>query len=465
MTTKIYDKDFSQIILTFLAISTFVFFAGTLYIGYQILPTSSLTMLSGLVAGLVILTVIFTWQPKIAMPLIIVSIFFSPDITVAQIPGRHVNLRAEDFLLVAALLSLFFRYVAGGEWFSIRTPLDKPIIAYLGVGLISTLIGAYLGNVSALRGFFFFAKRVEYFVIFYFIYQCLEGEKEIKLAINLVFVCIFIISIYDAYIRMTTPAEVQRWRAYSLPGTEKRITEYGELLVMILPVMIALAFEAESIFHKIFAVFGFPLGMYLLLDTLRRSAFIGVAVAFLFLTLFRYRGLSIPLAGASVYFAARLPKNIMRRIEFLWEEIAQYPKPGGSFPIRVHGGLQALRKFLYRPLIGEGLGTYKLNVAISHNQYALFLVEVGLLGIAAFFWLIYSCGKLCWQGMKEAVNSLHRAYCIGFLAGMLGWLVMNFAVISFSTIRPMGFFMTMTAILVAINKQNDESKMELEVVD
>jgi len=65
--------------------------------------------------------------------------------------------------------------------------------------------------------------------------------------------------------------------------------------------------------------------------------------------------------------------------------------------------------------------------------------------------------------MKEAVNPLYRGYCIGFLAGLLGWLVMNLAVISFSTIRPMGFFMTMTAILVAINRQIDESEMEAEV--
>ena len=451
------SQDISRAIQIFLVVSIFVFVAGALYVGYQILPAKSLTMLSGLVAGLVILTVVFAWQPRIAMPLIIVSIFFSPDIVVAQIPGRDVNLRVEDFLLVAALLSLIIRYAALRERFSISTPLDKPIIAYCAVGLVSTLVGAYLGNVSALRGFFFFLKRVEYFVLFYFIYYCLEGEREIKLAIHLVFVCILIVSIYDAYMRLTTPVAVQSWRGYSLPGTKERIADYGELLVMVLPIMIAVAVEGKSFFYKIFAIVAFPFGMYLLLDSLRRSAFVGVAVAFLFLVLYRYRGLSIPLACASFYFAARLPQNILRRITFLWEEIVHYPQAGGSFPLRVHGALEALRKFLYRPLIGEGLGTYKLNVAISHNQYALFLSEIGILGIAVFFWLIYSCSRLCWQGMKEAVNALHRGYCIGFLAGLLGWLVMNLAVISFSTIRPMGFFMTMTAILVAINKQMHES--------
>jgi hypothetical protein len=168
MRTSVIERyNINQSILIFLVISTFVFVAGTVYIGVNILPVKSFPWLAGLLAGMIILTAIFVWQPKVAMLLLIVSVSWSPDIVITQIPGRRVNLKPEDALIVAAMLGLLIRYAAGREKISIRTPLDIPILIYCATGLLSTLIGAYLGNVSVITGFFFFAKRVEYFVLFY----------------------------------------------------------------------------------------------------------------------------------------------------------------------------------------------------------------------------------------------------------------------------------------------------------
>ena len=462
-TSVIAGQDISRAILIFLVIITFVFIAGAVYVAMDILPGKGLFPLSCLVAGMTILTAILTWQPKVAMPLLIISVFFSPDIVVAQIPGRPVNLRVEDGIIVAALLGLLIRYAAGRAKISIRTPLDKPILAYCAVGLVSTLVGMYLGNVSALRGLFFFAKRVEYFMLFYLMYHYLEGKNEIKAAIYLVFLCILAISVYDAYMRLTTQTEIERWRAFGPPGNLDRSTEYGELLVMILPIVIAIAAETRTSFHITFAAVASPLMAYLLLDTLRRSAFVGAGVALLFLAIFRYRLLSIPLVGAVYYSIAYLPQRVIRRILFLWEELAQYPKQGGSFPLRMRGVKESLSIFLYRPLIGRGLGTYSLACAISHNQYSQFLSEVGILGMGAFLWLIVSLVRLCWRGIKESevtdafrptVDNLHRGYFIGFLAGLIGWLVMNLGTISFTSIRTMEFFMVMTAVLTACVESN-----------
>jgi O-antigen ligase len=115
----------------------------------------------------------------------------------------------------------------------------------------------------------------------------------------------------------------------------------------------------------------------------------------------------------------------------------------------VQGVKESLSGFLYRPLIGRGLGAYDIATAISHNQYAQFLSEVGILGMGAFWWLIVSLVKLCWRGIKESMDNLHRGYFIGFLAGLIGWLVMNLGTTSFTSIRTMEFFRIMMAVLVA----------------
>jgi len=142
--SAIAGQEISRIIILFLVISTFVLVAGALYVAIEILPAESLSRLSYLLPVMIAMTVLLTWQTKLTVPLIIVSVFFSPDIVLAQIPGRNVNLRIEDGILVAAMLALIIRYTAGREWFSIRsTPLDKPILAYCAVGLLSTLLGIY----------------------------------------------------------------------------------------------------------------------------------------------------------------------------------------------------------------------------------------------------------------------------------------------------------------------------------
>ena len=384
------------------------------------------------------------------MPSIIVSVFFSPDLVLAQAAGRNVNLRMDDVILVAALFGLLIRHAAGRQEISIRTPLDKPILIYCAVGLISTLLGIYLGKVPPLRGFFFFAKRVEYFLLLYLLYYCLEGEREIKIAIYLLLACALGISIHGVYMRIA--AGQAHGRGFSPLGGSVRVTEYAEILVLIVPIAIAIAIEKRSFVHTLPLPFAMFFMIYFLLDTLRRTAMVGMAMAILFITMYKYLALLPLLAGAVLYFGDRLPENIARRIAFFWVEVSQYPHKGGSLGIRIAGVRQAITSWFYRPLVGTGLGSYTLGSAVAHNQYAHILLETGILGLGAFFWFIALIAKLCWNGIKNTTDRLHRGFCIGFLAGILGWLVMNMGTISFTSIRTMNCFMIVTVILVAYSK-------------
>lgn len=447
-TSVIARHNLSQVTLIFLVISIFVFVAGAVYVAVGILPGKSLFMLLGLIVIMTILTATLTWQPKVALPLLIVSVFFSPDIIVAHV-GRKINLRVEDAIIVALILGLIIRYAAARERLSIRTPLDKPIMAYCLVALVSTLLSIYLGNQSIPVGVSFFVKWIEYFVLFYLLRYCLEGKKEIKIAIYIVFLCIFIHSVYNGYMRLTEP-EIMTQRAYTLiPQEEDRSTEYAAVINLMLPIVLAIAIETQSFQYIIAAGIISPLAIFTLLDTLHRTSFIGTAVALLFLVLYRYRILLPLLAGIIFYVSTHLPARIMYSINFLWWEISKYPFPGGSLPARVEGLKEAIGNFTYRPLLGRGLGTYGLSSRVSHNQYALFLMETGLLGLAFFLWFIFSAIKLALQGIKVTTDSLHRAFYVGYLAGLIGWLVAVLSAPNFSCIRTMESFMIMTSILVA----------------
>lgn len=443
--------DSRRLTLPVMLVGGLITIAGALYVGLNVLPPRSLSLLSYLLPAIIALTIILVWQPKLAVPMIIVSVFFSPDIVLAQIPGRGVNLRVEDGVLLAVLLALVIRHAVGRDAISFaRTPLDKPILTYCAVGLVSTLVGMYLGNVSPFRGFFFFAKRVEYFLLFYLLCFCLEEEREIKLAIYLILICALGISIHGIYMRITSP-QVSPW-GFSPLGGSTRTNEYAEILALIIPIVITIAFEKHSFAYILAAPFVVFFMTYFLADTLRRTAMVGVAWAILFLAVYKYRALIPLLALAVLYFSVRLPENIAERVNLLWFEVTQYPYPGGSLAERVIGVETAMSNWLYRPLIGNGLGTYRLGTVVAHNQYAHILLETGILGLGAFLWFIASTAKICWKGMSNTTNSLYRGLCIGFLAGILGWLIMNLGTVSFTSIRTMNCFIIMTAILVGYSR-------------
>ncbi|HGE72004.1 TPA: hypothetical protein ENX78_14290 [Candidatus Poribacteria bacterium] len=401
------------------------------------------------------MTIILVSQPKIAGPIIVISVFFSPDIVVAQIPGRDVNLRIEDAIIVSALLGSFIRHIINKEQIFERTPLDIPILIYCAAGFISTLLGVISGRVTLLTGVFFFGKRVEYFILFYLLYRCLEGEKELKFTLYLAFICAIGVSVYGIYMRMTGGQE--QWRAYSPLGGDTRVTEYAEMLVLIVPVMIAIAFEKRSFKYILPLPVVLFFMIFFLADTLRRVAMVGIAVAILFLAIYKYLALLPLMAIFAIYFRIKLPENIVERINFLWLEVSQFVSTGtfvqgGSLAERVTGVKEAVANWVYHPFIGRGLGSYLLSSNVAHDQYALMVTETGILGLGAFFWLLFSIVKLCWNGTKNRDNSLYRGLSIGFLAGILGWLIMNLGAISFTSIRTMNCFIIVTAIFVAFSR-------------
>ena len=452
-TSVIARYNISPAIIMVLVITTFVFVAGAVYVAVDILPVKSFPWLAGLLAGMIILTAIFVWQPKIAMLLLILSVSYSPDIVIAQIPGRRLNLKPEDAIIVASILGLLIRYAAGREKISIRTPLDIPILIYCAVGLLSTLLGAYLGNLSVITGFFFFAKRVEYFVLFYLMYHYLEGKKEIKVAINLLIILIISVSIYNVYMYAAGYVP-EGTRNFGPPGSQEQAFFTADIILLILPIVLAVAFETRSRWYIVLAVIGSYPMVSTLLDTLVRHAYLGGVAMLLFLTVYRYRFLLPIVAGATFYASTRLPERVLWRITFLWTEITQYPYPGGSLPVRVRAITEAISEFAYSPLVGKGLGSYTMDAPISHNQFTQVLIETGLLGLISFLWILFSSAMLAFRGIKNTSERLHRGIYIGYIAGLIGWLVSASGAPPFSAIRTMETFIIVMAIVMACVRED-----------
>src|SRR5713226_6210039 len=61
---------------------------------------------------------------------------------------------------------------------TLKTPLNRPIMLYVVVTTIATLIGYATGAVDALSGSFYVLKYIEYFVVYYMVVNNLTDRRQ-----------------------------------------------------------------------------------------------------------------------------------------------------------------------------------------------------------------------------------------------------------------------------------------------
>ncbi|MBW1989358.1 MAG: hypothetical protein JRI97_07415, partial [Deltaproteobacteria bacterium] len=112
-------------------------------------------------------------RPDLALYLLVFSMLLSPEFTVGSLEGRAtlgrgISLRLDDFLLLILGFGWFARTAVYKDLgLFLRTPLNRPIAAYLVVTMLATALGVAAGRVHASAGFFYVLKYFEYFVAFF----------------------------------------------------------------------------------------------------------------------------------------------------------------------------------------------------------------------------------------------------------------------------------------------------------
>lgn len=130
-----------------------------------------------------------------------VFISFYPKIPLAEIiPGYIVRVRLEDFFLLGVLL------VFGILWLkrkvTMKTPITWLLIAYVGVNILSMLSAMFWVQTVPLeplhvgKMFLHFARRMEYFTMFFLFYNAVKSFRHVRMILIAVLIMILGISAY-----------------------------------------------------------------------------------------------------------------------------------------------------------------------------------------------------------------------------------------------------------------------------
>jgi putative inorganic carbon (hco3(-)) transporter len=228
-----------------------------------------------------------------------------------------------------------------------------------------------------------------------------------------------------------------RYEGLRLSGMLLDPNAYGGLLVVALVICEGASWGQKPLFQRRMLWFSritLDLGI---LFTFSRSAWLGLGVAYLLFFAIKPAVAVRPLVAA-IAVSPFLVFVMGRRFLPVFEEMASRPKQVQERFDLIH---QALQLFVRHPLLGGGLGSFRIAVGeVAHNSVMWFLADFGILGVAAFLgflgwflttaWSVYQFAPPREQPLVLALFLAHVAM-IGVAMGIEAfyqrywWLVLS----------------------------------------
>ncbi len=418
------------------------------------------------------LIVISFTSPFKSLSFLIFSMLLSPEIEVANIPGRSVVVRYDDIFLILIFITWLVRSAVfkGGE-FIIKTPLNLPLLIYTSGYILSTFLGVMRGDINWKKSFFYLLKYTEYSMLYFMTVNIFYEERDIKKITKyglIVLVCVIVYSFY--YYFNATGSDVRATAPFEAPLGKSQDSEPASLGgYYIIWSFMLLGFISEiNDIKKIFIILILLGAMYLsLLLTFSRASYIGMIAGlisflfvvrkkrFLFIWLFTFLGIfSIVMPGIS--------DKVKNRVKHTYEgsyAVNRVETPFGDIYLEdsAYARYKNLKHVITNvfpdyPIFGKGI----TGVGLGDSQYVLLIGESGIVGFLSFFWLIFSVIFIAKKVYIYSSDPFEKALGIGIFCATIGLLVQGFGVNSFIIVRIMEPYWFSVAILSVIYLKNLE---------
>lgn len=324
---------------------------------------------------------------------------------------RDVSLLLRFFLLAGVWIirSRENRSVRG--WF-VGNKIKKGILVFAAVATVSLLASALGPNIDAIR---LLVRLFSYLALFFAISGWIETRKEIENAIKLVFysgICVALFGLYQVWQNGYSDLYFYLYplQEPSLEPWNGRITSFlfhfnslAGYLNLILPLSVTCAVLGYKGWMRRLAFACYTLGLSALYFTGSRGGLLAHMVALVVMFYFfqpkgpRLARIVRVVAMAAVVVAfLRLP---VRREAESASRLQQIDEITSVSRLALWGAASAM--FLDHPVLGVGYGNYRAlyndyipgmapNQLDAHNIYLQMLSEMGIIGFAAFCFLIFS---------------------------------------------------------------------------
>ena len=427
--------------------------------GFGITKVSSKLALVGAVAvsGVIIC---FVWPP-ISLYFLIFSMLLSPEFGERGTQGGGMTIRLDDLILVLISFSWLAKSSLNKDLGLFpKTPLNRSITAYVTICLFSTVLGGLFGKIS-LGGYMFVLKYFEYFMVFFMAVNFITTRKQAKLFLILLLVTCAIVGLYALSQlplggRVSTPFEGKEGE----PGT------LGGYLILLMSVSIGVLLTSELKRVKLLLTGLILICFVALMATQSRATWMGLPVMYLCFIVMSKKRLML-LGVLAVVIAVGpfiMPKSYVERYSGTFKREEGYKATVGGKALaldssateRVQSWQGSLKDFKNHPIFGYGINGYWF----IDGQYFRTLVELGLVGMSIFLFMLYQIGKFLLAAYRISDDSLGKGLTMGLFAGFLALLVHCIGSNTFIVVRimePFWFLMGIAVVLYQLKMKELEA--------
>ncbi len=426
-----------------------------------------INLLYALVAaiGLGVLVVTFT-NTDFAIYILICAMLLSPEFGERTTLGQGLTIRIDDILLAIIIFTWLAKTAINKELGLFRkTVLNKPIVIYLLVCLLSITFGMIGGRVKVLTGTLFLIKYVQYFLVYFMTINNIRSKKQIDnyyiaLIITYTIVTISAIAQIPTGRRVTAPFE----------GDAGEPNTLGGYLIFIIALNLSLTLTPgvirnSNLRRALLIVTALSVIPYLLTNS-RGSWAAGIPVVLAYIFLSKRRWIIVGFCAILVVLAPFImPKTVIDRVKYTFTPqtgyAAKLQERIGDLTIdtsaseRIRSWRAALKDLPKHPLLGFGITGWRFLDA----QYMRVLIETGVVGLAAFLFLLYSLLKNSFKIYKTSQIPLLKALAMGFFVGTIAMATHGLGANTFIIIRIMEPFWLVCGLVMAIP---EVEKIELE---
>lgn len=407
--------------------------------------------------------------------LLILAIGLSPRFPVGQlVTGKFIDIRIEDIILaVFGIIWLFKIFISKSVEFK-KSVFFSPIVLWLGIGLFSTLINLLFMNVLVSRSFFYFLKEIEYFFLFFYVFNHIKNIADAKFFLK---VWIFVSSINMAWIIFELLSGSRLTHYYGPTSfIEPQGTFSGGGFFLIMYVFFLNVFIYHyvslpmSLFKKITLLALIAAPSIGVLSSGSRSAFVGLVAAMIVTVLLALRKavflrvvaiMAIIMVCVLIVFGLA-QSQVLNRFSNL-QGIEQSLDPNYEFS-RPGIWFQQTREASSRPLFmvfGYGKAAILGGIGESHSQYVRNFVETGIVGIVFFFFLLYVILKKSLGGFLMSKDSFAVGVSAGLFCATIAMMAMSLFAEGFVVVKineAYWFFAALTCFVIANYHRMQEQK-------
>ncbi len=387
--------------------------------------------------------------------ILLVAMLLSPEIEAGSV-GTHdelgVNLRYDDVLIIVIFLGVMLKHVFEGLPLLWRpSPINGGIVAYYGVCLVSSLLALRLSVPAWDKdvAFFTLLKMLEFYLIFFMVGMSVTSMDEVRRQLKVFFAVSLVVCAYGIVSIGTQPRVSAPFEA---GGTEPNT--FGGYLMLVICLALSLALYAprrdvRSLLYAIAAAGSVPFVM-----TLSRASYASMLVALVLLGVFSRRYwlvgvVALVLVAAPILF----PESVIQRVQSTFEPsgvAVDVPVVGSEVLIdksayeRVYVWQKVRHNLTVWPVFGGGVSWD----TVLDSQFARVIIETGMVGLAAFLFLLWRIMRTSRQTFRWSRDWVARGLGLAMLVNTLALMVHSFGTISFLIVRIMEPFWFMMALVV-----------------